>query len=65
MTEFHSTESNWGLGDYTFLSFVLDGECTRTPDGVLERNGNGVHTTPNGITYKGNWKNDKVSFKVT
>ncbi|XP_006024985.2 MORN repeat-containing protein 2 [Alligator sinensis] len=49
------------------VSFVFpnkdkyDGECTRTPDGVLERNGNGVHTTPNGITYKGNWKNDKMN----
>ncbi|XP_053099108.1 MORN repeat-containing protein 2 isoform X4 [Hemicordylus capensis] len=38
-----------------------DGDCTRTPDGALERNGYGVHTTPDGIIYKGNWKNDKMN----
>lgn len=38
----------------------LDGECTRTPDGILERNGYGVHTTAGGIIYRGTWKNDKV-----
>uniref|UniRef100_A0A7M4EXW3 MORN repeat containing 2 n=1 Tax=Crocodylus porosus TaxID=8502 RepID=A0A7M4EXW3_CROPO len=49
------------------VSFVFpnkdkyDGECTRTPDGVLERNGNGVHATSDGITYTGNWKNDKMN----
>ncbi|XP_020650424.3 MORN repeat-containing protein 2 isoform X1 [Pogona vitticeps] len=49
------------------ISFIFpnqdkyDGECTRTPDGILERNGYGVHTTPDGIIYQGNWKNDKMN----
>ncbi|TFJ98429.1 MORN repeat-containing protein 2 [Platysternon megacephalum] len=49
------------------ISFVFpnndkyDGECIRTPDGALERHGDGVHTTPNGITYTGNWENDKMN----
>ncbi|XP_029450229.1 MORN repeat-containing protein 2 isoform X1 [Rhinatrema bivittatum] len=49
------------------ISFVFpngdkyDGECTRTTAGVLERNGVGIHKTPNGITYKGNWQNDKMN----
>ncbi|XP_054840923.1 MORN repeat-containing protein 2 isoform X1 [Eublepharis macularius] len=49
------------------ISFIFpnqdkyDGECTRTTDGSLERNGHGEHTTPNGIIYRGNWKNDKMN----
>ncbi|XP_053879410.1 MORN repeat-containing protein 2 isoform X1 [Malaclemys terrapin pileata] len=49
------------------ISFVFpnndkyDGECIRTPDGALVRHGDGVHTTPDGITYTGNWKNDKMN----
>uniref|UniRef100_A0A8C5S472 MORN repeat containing 2 n=1 Tax=Laticauda laticaudata TaxID=8630 RepID=A0A8C5S472_LATLA len=39
----------------------LDGDCTRTPDGILERNGYGVHTTAGGIIYRGTWKNDKMN----
>ncbi|XP_070284685.1 MORN repeat-containing protein 2 [Myotis yumanensis] len=38
-----------------------DGDCTRTPFGIVERNGIGVHTTPNGIIYTGNWKDDKMN----
>ncbi|XP_051867694.1 MORN repeat-containing protein 2 isoform X1 [Pristis pectinata] len=38
-----------------------DGECTRIDDVGLERNGFGIHTTPNGITYTGQWKNDKMN----
>ncbi|XP_043749299.1 MORN repeat-containing protein 4-like [Cervus elaphus] len=38
-----------------------DGDCTRTSSGVIERNGIGIHTTPNGIVYTGSWKNDKMN----
>ncbi|KAM6460986.1 MORN repeat-containing protein 2 isoform 2-T2 [Liasis olivaceus] len=49
------------------ISFIFpnqdkyDGDCTRTLDGVLERNGYGVHTTADGIIYRGTWKNDKMN----
>ncbi|XP_025966245.2 MORN repeat-containing protein 2 isoform X1 [Dromaius novaehollandiae] len=49
------------------VSFVFpnkdtyEGECTRSTKGVLKRNGHGVHTSPGGITYIGNWKNDKMN----
>ncbi|KAM6086467.1 LOW QUALITY PROTEIN: MORN repeat-containing protein 2 [Theristicus caerulescens] len=47
----------------------LEGECKRTPEGVLERNGYGVHTSTNRTTYVSSWKNYKVilsspSFKL-
>ncbi|XP_069091209.1 MORN repeat-containing protein 2 isoform X2 [Pleurodeles waltl] len=51
------------------ISFVFpngdkyDGECTRTPSGTLERNGTGIHITPNGIIYEGNWRDDRMSQK--
>ncbi|KAF7482263.1 Hypothetical predicted protein [Marmota monax] len=38
-----------------------DGECIRTSSGIYERNGIGIHTTPNGIVYTGNWKDDKMN----
>ncbi|KAI5125154.1 Morn Repeat-Containing Protein 1 [Manis pentadactyla] len=38
-----------------------DGDCTRTSSGIFERNGIGIHTTPNGIIYTGSWKDDKIS----
>ncbi|XP_037004935.2 MORN repeat-containing protein 2 [Artibeus jamaicensis] len=38
-----------------------DGDCTRTPSGIFERNGIGIHTTPNGIVYTGSWKDDKMN----
>ncbi|XP_062429513.1 MORN repeat-containing protein 2 isoform X2 [Rhea pennata] len=49
------------------VSFVFpnkdtyEGECTRTAEGVLKRNGFGVHTSPGGVTYAGNWENDKMN----
>ncbi|XP_069925623.1 MORN repeat-containing protein 2 [Oryctolagus cuniculus] len=49
------------------ISFIFpngdkyDGECTRTSSGVYERNGIGIHTTPNGIIYTGSWKDDKMN----
>ncbi|XP_062933832.1 MORN repeat-containing protein 2 [Cynocephalus volans] len=38
-----------------------DGDCTRASSGIFERNGIGVHTTPNGIVYTGSWKDDKMN----
>uniref|UniRef100_A0A8D0TVM9 MORN repeat containing 2 n=1 Tax=Sus scrofa TaxID=9823 RepID=A0A8D0TVM9_PIG len=38
-----------------------DGDCTRTSSGIFERNGIGIHTTPNGIVYTGSWKDDKMN----
>ncbi|XP_055986541.1 MORN repeat-containing protein 2 [Sorex fumeus] len=38
-----------------------DGECTRTSAGIVERNGIGTHSTPNGIVYTGSWKDDKMN----
>ncbi|KAM9637402.1 LOW QUALITY PROTEIN: MORN repeat-containing protein 2 [Morphnus guianensis] len=42
-------------------SRFLEGECKRTPEGVLENNGHGVHTGANRTTYVGSWKNDKMN----
>lgn len=38
-----------------------DGDCTKTSSGIFERNGIGIHTTPNGIIYTGSWKDDKMN----
>ncbi|XP_074142741.1 MORN repeat-containing protein 2 isoform X1 [Sminthopsis crassicaudata] len=38
-----------------------EGDCTRLSSGIFERNGTGIHTTPNGITYVGAWKDDKMN----
>nr|XP_008979073.2 MORN repeat-containing protein 2 [Callithrix jacchus] len=49
------------------ISFIFpngdkyDGDCTRTSSGTYERNGIGIHTTPNGIVYTGSWKDDKMN----
>ncbi|XP_055099437.1 MORN repeat-containing protein 2 [Symphalangus syndactylus] len=49
------------------ISFIFpngdkyDGDCTRTSSGIYERNGIGIHTTPNGIVYTGSWKDDKMN----
>lgn len=45
-------------------SCVLEGECKRTPEGVLEKNSHGVHTGANRTTYVGSWKNDKVILSI-
>lgn len=48
--------------DHNIFLSCLDGDCTRTSSGIFERNGIGIHTTPNGIVYTGSWKDDKVSL---
>lgn len=50
---------NW---KYQFL--FLEGECKKTPEGLLQRNGLGVHTSANGMTYIGSWLNDKVILSI-
>ncbi|XP_073528687.1 MORN repeat-containing protein 2 isoform X2 [Phyllobates terribilis] len=48
------------------ISFVFpngdtyDGECRKSEAGALERNGIGVNRSPNGVTYTGSWKNDRM-----
>ncbi|XP_043913388.1 MORN repeat-containing protein 2 [Protopterus annectens] len=49
------------------ISFIFpngdtyEGECKRNETGVLERSGTGIHKTPNGIVYTGQWKHDKMN----
>uniref|UniRef100_A0A8C9EHI0 MORN repeat containing 2 n=1 Tax=Pavo cristatus TaxID=9049 RepID=A0A8C9EHI0_PAVCR len=38
-----------------------EGECKKTPEGLLQRNGLGVHTSANGMMYTGSWLNDKMN----
>lgn len=47
-----------------YLPCFLEGECKKTPEGKLQRNGHGVHTSANGMTYIGTWKNDKVILRI-
>ncbi|KAM4042081.1 MORN repeat-containing protein 2 isoform 1-T2 [Anomaloglossus baeobatrachus] len=48
------------------ISFVFpngdtyDGECRKSEAGTLERSGIGVNRSPNGVTYTGSWKNDRM-----
>lgn len=37
-----------------------EGECSRTSDGVVIRKGSGTQTSASGLTYTGEWGNDKV-----
>ncbi|XP_067311612.1 MORN repeat-containing protein 2 isoform X2 [Pseudorasbora parva] len=41
-----------------------EGECSRTSDGVVIRKGSGTQTSASGLTYTGEWDNDKVQFSV-
>lgn len=42
------------------LFFSSEGECSKTPSGVLMRGGVGKHTSTDGVTYIGEWHDDKV-----
>lgn len=42
------------------MCLCLDGECCRTSDGVVIRKGSGTQTSASGLTYIGEWDNDKV-----
>ena len=46
--------------DFNLHNF-LDGEYCQSSDGGLERNGSGVHTTKEGVIYRGQWKADKMN----
>ncbi|XP_040285531.1 MORN repeat-containing protein 2 [Bufo bufo] len=39
---------------------TYDGECRRSAAGALERSGMGVNRSPNGVTYTGSWKHDRM-----
>ncbi|XP_037397589.1 MORN repeat-containing protein 2 isoform X5 [Pygocentrus nattereri] len=39
---------------------MSEGECGRTPDGVLIRQGIGTQISSSGTTYTGEWSNDKA-----
>ncbi|XP_063774084.1 MORN repeat-containing protein 2 isoform X1 [Pseudophryne corroboree] len=38
-----------------------DGESRRSETGALERSGTGVNKSPNGMTYNGSWKYDRMN----
>ena len=40
--------------------FLSDGEYIQTEEG-LQRQGYGVHTTSDGLSYHGNWDGDKMN----
>ncbi len=42
------------------MCLCLDGECCRASDGVVIRKGSGTQTSASGVTYIGEWDNDKV-----
>lgn len=44
------------------LSLVdADGDYRPCTNGAIERNGIGTHFLSNGVTYAGDWKNDKMN----
>ncbi|KAL6478327.1 hypothetical protein MHYP_G00141620 [Metynnis hypsauchen] len=53
------------------ISFIFpngdkyEGECGRTPDGVLIRQGIGTQISSSGTTYVGEWSNDKMNGSGT
>ncbi|KAM3930578.1 MORN repeat-containing protein 2 [Leptodactylus fuscus] len=55
-----------GAAEVFQISFVFpnrdtyEGECRRSSTGALERSGMGVSRSPNGVTYTGTWKNDRM-----
>ncbi|XP_026116941.1 MORN repeat-containing protein 2 isoform X2 [Carassius auratus] len=42
-----------------------EGECCRTSDGVVMRKGSGTQTSASGVTYTGEWDNDKMNGRGT
>lgn len=42
------------------LIFIPEGEYIQLSDNVLERDGNGTHTSCDGTTYEGTWSKDKM-----
>ncbi|XP_029969653.1 MORN repeat-containing protein 2 [Salarias fasciatus] len=42
-----------------------EGECCRSLSGALVRNGTGKHTSAYGVTYTGDWCNDKMQGRGT
>lgn len=48
------------LNRCVLVCVCLEGECCRTSDGVVIRKGSGTQTSASGVTYTGEWDNDKV-----
>lgn len=42
------------------MCLCLEGECCGTSDGVVIRKGSATQTSASGVTYTGEWDNDKV-----
>ncbi|KAJ8377611.1 hypothetical protein AAFF_G00255690 [Aldrovandia affinis] len=38
-----------------------EGQCSRSPDGVVRREGVGTHSSPDGLVYTGEWQNDQLN----
>nr|XP_054748030.1 MORN repeat-containing protein 2-like [Lytechinus pictus] len=38
-----------------------EGDYVKTDDGAIERNGHGLHITPDGLCYDGEWAGDKMN----
>ncbi|XP_069811089.1 MORN repeat-containing protein 2 [Dendropsophus ebraccatus] len=62
----HEGAESGGTSEVFQISFVFpngdcyDGECRRSAAGALGRSGTGVNRSPNGVTYTGLWKNDRM-----
>ncbi|KAG7492936.1 hypothetical protein MATL_G00019630 [Megalops atlanticus] len=37
------------------------GECSKSSEGFVKRNGTGIHTSAKGLIYTGVWKDDKMN----
>ena len=52
------------LGEFVFSNQDrYNGEYQLNEEGVIERHGQGTHTTCQGIVYTGSWSNDKMEGK--
>lgn len=45
------------------FALYIDGEYSHLEDGGIVRSGYGIHTTSDGLVYKGIWENDKMNGK--
>ena len=50
------------LTEHSFI-IILEGQYKRQSNGHMVREGKGVHTLPNGVTYDGQWQSDKMNGK--
>ena len=45
------------------VMYYSEGEYVETSPGQIERNGMGTHQSTNGMTYTGQWVDDKMNGK--